>query len=99
MDPSKLDSMSTLTSTITEVVSTNMSLEVYLVATPSKLLVGAPLTELTTGSLLTHGELHGENLASSESKWVNAVLKATSMPAKLTSQASDSTVSYNCSTI
>jgi len=80
-DQWKLDSQFTKTSSNTVVVSINTPQVEWPVDTPSKSLVGVQKTELTTGSVLTLGDLNGEKVVSSESLGDNATLTPLSMPA------------------
>ena len=72
----KLPSTSTTTSSTTRVESINTHQEAWLVVTQSRSLVGELIAhqDYHTGSVLTHGVPHGENLDSSELLQVNAVL-------------------------
>ena len=83
-DQLKEVSQYTKTSTATRVVFITTPQDPSSVVTPSRFLDMELPTVWTTGSVLTHGEAHGEKRDTSESSKETAVLTTKSMPAHQT---------------
>lgn len=66
--------------------------------TLSRFSVGELRTDLNTGSVLTHGEHHGENQVSSELPMENAELTQQSMDALLQSENQNSLIDLQSKT-
>jgi hypothetical protein len=90
MDPLKVLSPSTKTSSTTRVEFTNTLLVVLLVATPSRFSATELRKVLTTGSAPTHGAPAGENKDTSRSSKETAALMIKSTPAHPTLQVKPS---------